>query len=524
MPFRKKALYYGLMLLLTLLALEGMARIAYYAAYGQEYGRNRVDTPGEATLFRIRHPFYGHTRSFPYHALNETPPRPRRADMVLVGLLGGSVASDVKPFLERALRRYFTEAGWPRQPVVLELAIGGQRQPQQVMIAAHTLLLGGEFDLIINLDGVNEVAGIGKQNPQDGVFPFFSGRWQRLVKPSAEEILLSGRLAALRREQSRLAAAGTTAPLRWSALFGIANRYRQERNAARISQLNHELAALKAPYRLEKHGPRSWPAGEEELMPAAARFWYRSSLILARLAAMAGADYYHFLQPNQYAPNSKPFSPEEREAAYAPFGFYKPLIEQGYPLLRGFNKDLTGAGVNYFDLTGIFADNRETLYIDACCHLNARGYELLAAAMVQRLEPALRRLGQDRPTAPVSALAAARRPAEPDTLLVDGNFQVYIQGDGKYLRYARANCAAADTAARFFLHLTPRDLTDLPPHRREPGFDDRDFSFAAAGGRLWRGQCLAQIPLPDYPIAALRTGQYAPDAGELWAGEFPFPE
>ena len=34
LPFRKKVLYYGLMLLLTLLASEGMARIAYYAAYG----------------------------------------------------------------------------------------------------------------------------------------------------------------------------------------------------------------------------------------------------------------------------------------------------------------------------------------------------------------------------------------------------------------------------------------------------------------------------------------------------------
>ena len=34
MPFRKKVLYYGIMLLLTLLASEGLARLAYYAAYG----------------------------------------------------------------------------------------------------------------------------------------------------------------------------------------------------------------------------------------------------------------------------------------------------------------------------------------------------------------------------------------------------------------------------------------------------------------------------------------------------------
>ena len=38
MPFRRKILYYGLMLLLTLLVLEGMGRLAYYAAYNQWYG------------------------------------------------------------------------------------------------------------------------------------------------------------------------------------------------------------------------------------------------------------------------------------------------------------------------------------------------------------------------------------------------------------------------------------------------------------------------------------------------------
>lgn len=38
LPFRRKILYYGLMLLLTLLAIEGMGRLAYYAAYGTGYG------------------------------------------------------------------------------------------------------------------------------------------------------------------------------------------------------------------------------------------------------------------------------------------------------------------------------------------------------------------------------------------------------------------------------------------------------------------------------------------------------
>ena len=105
-------------------------------------------------------------------------------------------------------------------------------------------------------------------------------------------------------------------------------------------------------------------------------------------------------------------SGEELLAAYKPDGSNGSAAIKGYPLLRQFNRDLPGQGINYFDLTGIFVDRPETLYIDDCCHLNPRGYELLAAAMVRRMEPALSRWGQENPAKPVSALAAGRRPAE----------------------------------------------------------------------------------------------------------------
>ena len=533
MPFRKKILYYGLLLSLTLLALEGMARIAYYAAYGQGYGLGRPTAPmnsdaspdyalAPVSSGRVSHPFYGYTRDLPYHSLNDMPPRQRRADTVVIGLLGGSVARDVQPFFQDALNRHFAAAGLRRRPVVSGLAMWCGKQPQQALIVAHQLLLGGEFDLLVNLDGVNEMV-CSAQNSYQKTFPFFPRWWRVLSGLNREDGLRAGRIAVLRQEQARLTAVGETPILRWSAVLGLVNRYRRERVAAEIIQRNHELAAAESAYTLEQGGP--WKGRKEgtELLPAAARVWYRSSVALAGLAELAGAEYYHFLQPSQYVPGAKPLSDWELAHSYAPKHRKFVLPAQGYPLLTDFSRELLRAGLNYFDLSRIFIDHPETLYIDRCCHLNDRGNELLAAAMVQRLEPALRRFGGARPEPPVSPLAAARRPAA-DTLLLDSNFQVYLR-DNKRLRYVRADCAAADTAARFFLHLTPRDLADLPAYRREQGFDNLDFSFAQAGGRLWRGQCLAQIRLPPYPIAYLRTGQYIPDAeGELWAGEFAFPE
>ena len=440
------------------------------------------------------------------------PPRPRREDKVVIGLLGGSVATQVRPFLQSALNRWFDARKLPRQPVVLNLAMGGAQQPQQTLIVAHILLLGGEFDLLVNLDGVNEMLGSVGLNFRDGVFPFLPLWWNNRVGLTGEELLLAGQIGILRREQARLVAVRETSPLRGSALFGLANRWRQERTAVKIIQRNRQLTAAAAGYSLEKYGPRNWRE-EGEAFAAAARFWYRGSLALAELAELGGADYYHFLQPNQYVSDSKPLSREERAVAYKPAGISGVSVARGYPLMRRFNRDLPRQGVNYFDLTGVFADHPETLYIDDCCHLNDRGGELLAAAMTRRLEPALLHLGGESPAGPGSALAAARRPGETDSRA----FQVSLQEDGKYLRYVLAGCAPADLEPAFFLHVIPQDLTDLPPWSREQGFANRPFRFPRAGGSRKGWQCTTQIRLPDYPIKEMRTGQHIPGQGDLWS-------
>ena len=535
------------MLGLTLLVIEGMAHLAYYAAYNQWYGGGAPVAPADFALpapkspraptlapnlrrtiaGNITHPYYGYSYRSPSNTLNAMPPRQRQEDTVVIALLGGSVANQVYPFFQEALNRRFAANPGSRQPLVLDLTIAAAKQPQQALLIANSLLLGGEFDLIVNLDGFNEVDASAKDNFELGVFPFFPRLWADRVGQTAAEGLLTGNIAVLRREQARLAAVRETSPLRWSALFGLTHRYRRESAAAQISQLNRQLTTAEVDYNLEKHGPRIRRRNPAAGMAAAARFWHRGALMLRELAALAGADYYHFLQPNQYVPNSKPLSHQELEFAYLSGGPEQAAVEQGYPLLQALSQDLPGRGVNYFDLTGIFAGHPETLYRDTCCHMNDAGNELLAAAMVQRMEPALLRWRGPGRTEPVSALHAARRTAAasaaPRGLPAAPGFQVSRQADGKRLRYARADCRPADTDPRFFLHLTPRAAADLPPSRREQGFDNRDFVFWEVGGH-WRGnECTVSVRLPDYPIAALRTGQHIPGQDPLWQIELILP-
>ena len=95
-------------------------------------------------------------------------------------------------------------------------------------------------------------------------------------------------------------------------------------------------------------------------------------------------------------------------------------------------------------------------------------------------------------------------------------FDLYLQ-EGR-LVYWRESCAAADTAAGFFLHIIPVAASDLPAERQAAGFANLDFPFARHGGHF-DGRCLAAAPLPDYPVKTIRTGQYVAGQGELWAVE-----
>lgn len=95
-------------------------------------------------------------------------------------------------------------------------------------------------------------------------------------------------------------------------------------------------------------------------------------------------------------------------------------------------------------------------------------------------------------------------------------YDVYI-GDNRLL-YRKEPCAAGDTAARFYLHIVPADSGDLPDDRRAHGFANRDFDFDHFGLRIG-DRCLISVPLPEWGITGLRTGQYT-DAGRLWESEF----
>ena len=113
----------------------------------------------------------------------------------------------------------------------------------------------------------------------------------------------------------------------------------------------------------------------------------------------------------------------------------------------------------------------------------------------------------------LAEIIAAYRESNPRSA-AGAAFELYRQG-GRLIYY-REPCAAVDRAAEFFLHILPEDVADLPRARRPYGFANRDFAFARWGDHFDR-KCLAVVPLPDYPLREIHTGQYIPGQGEVWA-------
>ena len=117
-----------------------------------------------------------------------------------------------------------------------------------------------------------------------------------------------------------------------------------------------------------------------------------------------------------------------------------------------------------------------------------------------------------RSSATAGAPGVARPLLSAAGLSQQSEFTVYLDAAAGRLIYTRTGCRAADTAARFLLHVVPVSAGDLPAGRR---FHNLDFDFDAHGLRQ-RGYCVAVRALPEFPIARIDTGQYTPRGELLW--------
>ena len=328
------------------------------------------------------------TNNFGFATPHDFPYIKKSGREFVVGVFGGSVALwfcqlGMPRVVEGLSRRPFFR---DRTIVPLCFSHEGYKQPQQAVLLTYFLSIGQQFDLVINLDGFNEVA-LSRLNQERGF---------DLSMPSAMHLeglrtLVDGgtltpeklrALAAIDSDRQRLNAVADRANrTRLAMVYVVQERYyrvveaRYQAEQARFAALPPAAAGSSALHITP-------PLAHEQptrFFEDVARMWVRTSAVMQDALARQGAAYVGVLQPNQYA-TSRRFSEAEAKVALNPASPFKPGAEQGYPSLLAAVRALP-QGQNpprIFDATRVFDAEPSAVYVDDCCHYTKKGNELLA--------------------------------------------------------------------------------------------------------------------------------------------------
>lgn len=317
------------------------------------------------------------------------PIQKRSPDKVLVGIFGGSVAAwvgfDGGEALARALAATPRFRG--REVVVLTFAVGGYKQPQQLMALSWLLAQGGELDLAVAIDGFNE-CHLTPMNALAGVYPLYPVLWQQVAGENGdrERLRRVGQVVWQRDQRRAWAEAFVGEPLQASVTAQLAWRLRDRLLARRVAEASRSLD-LFAPGRLPfaVRGPGPSTTTIDGLAGTIADVWQQCSTQMHRLCAANGIEFHHCLQPNQYVAGSKPMGDAERATALAPGSPQELAVVAGFPALLARAEQLQASGVRFHDLRDVFANVAEPLYIDAFCHVNALGSRLIAERVARAI-------------------------------------------------------------------------------------------------------------------------------------------
>jgi hypothetical protein len=356
----------------------------------------QTDAGAAAVPPTIVHPYFGYVANPEWRGVNRygflgpEPLMTRGPDRLVVGLFGGSVADHMFRLADDVVIKTLQDspvfAG--KQVQLIDLANAAYKQPQQLLVLATLLALGAQFDIVINLDGFNEIDAA-KDNLQDGVNPFYPYMWKSYVdglldsgaavhRANADAIRVR-RAAIWRRFAHPVVEHSAFLLTLWDFLDRHEEAALRSETAALRQALNDRAGSPLAT------GPPLRVPDDVTIFRQSAELWERASREMATLCAGFGIRYFHFLQPNQYLPGSKVLTAEERRLAFDRNVADTQRVALGYPMLIERGRELSAEHIRFVDLTMLFKDDRRTVYSDTCCHLNERGSVVLAEAIAQAI-------------------------------------------------------------------------------------------------------------------------------------------
>lgn len=324
--------------------------------------------------------------------LGESPLVKKQKNSVTIAIFGGSFAMnfylDSKETLEKELNRLpqFKD----KEIKLISIAMSGYKQPQQLLALIYFISLGAEYDIVINIDGFNEVALPLSENIPSNVYPSFPRMWHfyssRML--DVQSTLQFANLTKLKQKRKKMRDTLSNSRVSCSnfvlVLWEILDtKFGSEINlqSKKLEEMTSNIGKKSEDRNYERSGP-SLPryANENDFFGEMAAYWGKCSIQMNNLAKVNGFDYFHFLQPNQYLKNSKKLTKQEKANAYYDGADYlfKIAVEYGYPFLLAYGEKLVEKNVNFTDLTMIYEQTKETVYEDMCCHVGKFGNDIIA--------------------------------------------------------------------------------------------------------------------------------------------------
>ena len=312
----------------------------------------------------------------------------------IIGIFGGSVASGVylhelkTQSLATALKKLPEYSN--KEIIVLSFAIQGTKQPQQLLSLNYFLSIGQKFDMVINIDGFNEVALTFMNNREkvelsmplaDLTLPLINMANHTL---STEEMKAMIQINQIKNDLKASIARSSNC---WFSLCYLVtstqtkfliNSYQKQAlgfiSARAISSSkseNTDQPSLIYYNRLKEKLP------DFLVIEKSVAFWKDSSLFMHQITTNNGIKYFHFLQPNQYYPTNHVFSENEKKIAFYADSPYTEGVIKGYPVLISKISDLRSLHINAFNMVNIFDTVKDDVYMDSCCHYNEQGQQIV---------------------------------------------------------------------------------------------------------------------------------------------------
>ena len=397
-------LFYCIMFFIVIICIELLSQATFFIIFGKRYSAKNLrsyvvhkyeinDRRANFVNREVIHPYIGYVFDFGDEKKNFTsqgfltnisPVVKREPGKVNIVVLGGSVAAGLPKYIEQAWKKTFKA-----EPRLINLACPGFKQPQQLMALSYFLALGAQYDLVINVDGFNEIVLPYVENYEAGVNPFFPRSWEMRISenPPPQVAAAMVKLKYLQDIKQKRLAELSGSMFNGSAAYGLIKMVQLIINNRDIYKSSMALLDVQKVSKksFAESGPVTHYANDTKMFEAVADVWYRCSLLMNDLANDNGFAYYHILQPDQYLEGSKRLSREEKRLAYNEKHIYRQPVIIGYPLLQARGRMLVKHHVNFFDATMVFANIKETIYTDDCCHFNRKGKQIMADYIIQEI-------------------------------------------------------------------------------------------------------------------------------------------